>query len=675
MKSGKIFILLIWATLMPASLLFAQFHQTAGPEGAVINAIINHNGTLLAGSWGSGIYRSTDGGLSWNKSDSGLNNSKYIYSFAEKDSVIFAGAGAVYKSTDNGVSWSLDFLNGAIYSLTISGNYIFAAIPSTGIFRSDLSGHNWVLKNNGLTNNLGVNSLVSNNSIIYAGAETGVFMSTDWGNNWTAAGLTEQVRSLAFNQSMIFAGTAAGTVYKAPVGSVNWSFSGNGMVLNGETIRALKVKGGAMYAGSSVNGVYRSDDNGNSWVRHDAGLNVKDVTSLEFLGTVLIAGTNGGGVFSFDSTGNSWIPKNTGITSTSVEKIITQGSDMYCGTYYSGIFASSDNGNTWSSRSSGLPEGPITALYQSGPNMFCGFLFGYGIYKSADQGQTWFHSGLTKAVSAMSELPGKLFAGASDGMYRSTDNGISWSASGSGLPSSSGVMSLLPFGTEIFAGLDSKGVYISTDGGNSWTARNNGISTLSVNSLIKKDTLLFAGTSNGVRRSIDHGEHWTVVNNGLSTLMITSMANVANGILAGTTDGLFFSENNGDTWTNVSAGLTDKNINDVAVIGDNVFVGLNFSGVWTTLLSTMTGVKDNADMKRITCYPNPAHDFLTVKSSDPGMKIDLIRVYDLLGNPVSTASPANVSQFELDIRSLPRGLFILVIRSNGNDQQMKFIVD
>jgi photosystem II stability/assembly factor-like uncharacterized protein len=237
---------------------------------------------------------------------------------------------------------------------------------------------------------------------------------------------------------------------------------------------------------------------------------VKDVSSLECLGTVPIAGTNGGGVFSFDSAGNSWIPKNTGIINTSLATFLTQGADIYCGTYNSGIFFSNDNGNTWTPRSSGLPDAPVMALLQSGQNLFSGIRDGYGIYKSADQGQTWSHSGLAKYVYALSELPGKLLAGANDGVYSSTDNGISWGISSTGLPSSSAVISFLPYGTDIFAGIDNHGVYLSTDGGNSWTARNNGISSFGVNSLIKNDTVLFAGTANGIWRSLDHGEHWFI---------------------------------------------------------------------------------------------------------------------------------------------------------------------
>jgi len=672
MKSMKLYLLLIWSTIMPASMLMAQFHQTSGPEGAVINAIINHNGTLLAGSWGSGLFRSTDGGLSWSKPDSGLDNSKYVYSFAQKDSVIFLGASGVYKSTDNGLSWSYDFLNGVSYGLAISGSYIFATAYYS-IYRSELSGHNWVQKNNGLPNNLIFNCLVSTDSIIYAGTESGVFKSTDWGDTWTSAALNEQVRSLVINQSMIFAGTTAGTVYKSPLGSANWTSSGNGMMPYCEAINSLEVIGNVMYAGSSQFGVYRSDDNGNTWVLHGAGLNVKNVTSLGYIGTVPIAGTFGGGVFSFDSTGNSWIPKNTGIISTSVDRIITQGADIYCGTYYSGMFTSNDNGNSWSPRSSGLPVSPVTALYQSGQNLFCGFGYADGIYKSADQGLTWSHSGLATAINALSELPGKLFAGSYDGMYISNDNGISWIASGSGLPPSGIVFALLPFGTEMFAGLGSQGVYISTDGGNSWSARNNGISTLGVRSLVKKDTLLFAGTSNGVRRSPDHGEHWTVVNNGLTSLTITSMINAGNGILAGTTNGLFYSQNNGDSWTNVSAGLPVKYIYDVSVLGDHVFVGLEFYGVWTMPLSTITGVKENADLKGITCYPNPAHDFLTVKSSCPESRFDLIRVYDMLGNLVSSACPANQNAFSLDVSNLQGGIYILQVRAGAMNQRLKFV--
>jgi len=673
MKTKFLFLLFTWLLLIEPWSLPAQFQQTSGPEGGVINAMINHNGTLLAGSSGAGIFRSADGGNSWVLSNTGLQ-SLIIFAFAEKDSVIFAGsAQGLYKSTDDGLSWSQDGLTVGVVSLAICGNYLFAGTAANGIYRSDLNGNNWVVKNTGLTN-LDVMCIACYDSLLYIATENGIFMSAVWGNSWTAAGFTNLVNSLAVNQSTVFAGTGGGGIYKSPAGSATWTYSGAGLAWN-EAITAIRVNGGVMYAGSPFNGVYCSDDNGNTWVLHNAGLTVQYVRALECLGTVPLAGTNGGGVFSFNEAGNMWIPNNSGIINTRVTALMTQGPEIYCVTYSSGIFATDDNGNTWNSRSTGLPPGPVNALLQSGQNLYCGLGTGNGIYKSADQGQTWLHSGLTRNIYALSELPGKLLAGASDGIYSSTDNGASWWASDSGLPSSPQVFSLLPAGTEVFAGLYNNGVYISADNGTSWTARNNGLQGLTVGTLAKNDSSLFAGTYNGIYRSMDDGAHWTAVNYGLQSLEINVLLNTSNGILAGTFNGLYLSENNGNYWVNVSDGLADKDINSVAVSGNTVFAGTNNNGVWSNLLSVISGVKETGNPKGILVFPNPARDRVTVASPDRGQTFDLVSIYNLLGNLVCSADPGGVSRCTLDVSALPRGLYILVVSRAGTDQRMKLTVE
>src|SRR5262244_11830 len=65
---------------------------------------------VLAGTGGAGVFRSTDGGVSWHRSSSGMPHDTIVFTFAFAPSApgtVFAatyGSG-VYRSTDAGRSW------------------------------------------------------------------------------------------------------------------------------------------------------------------------------------------------------------------------------------------------------------------------------------------------------------------------------------------------------------------------------------------------------------------------------------------------------------------------------------------------------------------------------------------------------------------------------------------
>src|SRR4030095_14512901 len=87
----------------------------------------------------------------------------------------------------------------------------------------------------------------------------------------------------------------------------------------------------------------------------------------------------------------------------------------------------------------------------------------------------------------------------------------------------------------VFVGTQGGGVFRSIDNGESWTGINNGLTATNVRALaISPVDHVFSGTFGGVFRSTDNGDHWIGVNNGLEFPFLISLAVNADGdIFAG----------------------------------------------------------------------------------------------------------------------------------------------
>src|SRR4030095_1279130 len=112
----------------------------------------------------------------------------------------------------------------------------------------------------------------------------------------------------------------------------------------------------------------------------------------------------------------------------------------------------------------------------------------------------------------------------------------------------------------VFVGTQGGGVFRSTDNGESWTGIHNGLTDTNVRALaISGVGHIFAGTFSGAFRSTDNGDTWVAINSGLEFPLVISLAiNSSGDIFAGTFagGGVYRSTDDGDNWTLVDNGFT-----------------------------------------------------------------------------------------------------------------------
>ncbi len=327
-----------------------------------------------------------------------------------------------------------------------------------------------------------------------------------------------------------------------------------------------------------------------------------------------------------------WVPTNTphGFTPT---VLALDDSNLFAG-YNRGLLISNDRGANWIPAGKGLPAGRITSLavrrVAGGAMLFAGTQQD-GIYLSIDYGGSWnpvdqapvvetekhaavigakaYYGGPTVFALVLS---GKfLFAGMNfGGVYRSTNQGGSWTAANEGFTSSAPmglptITAMAVSGEFLFAGTTGDGVFLSTNNGRQWNGASNGLPAdgrsvyCPINALVSipkpKKTdgeNVFAATEGaGVFLTTDDGRRWVPVNDGLRKPVVYSLvASTASGgshVFAGVADGIYLTATNGSHWTNVTTGMPQAKVYALTIAGDTLYAAVARNGVWKRAIAGM----------------------------------------------------------------------------------------
>lgn len=217
-------------------------------------------------------------------------------------------------------------------------------------------------------------------------------------------------------------------------------------------------------------------------------------------------------VYSSSDTGKNWIPING---PTHVNALIIDP--------WGFVFAGADsvykfNRLVWTSANSGLiasdrsPNVYAFAINSSGLLAGVGTVAGNfgGIFLNPNTSSSsiWSPLDIRSGIiirTLVINSSGIIFAGGSTGVYRSTDNGMTWGVNH--LPNSENTNALaLNSNDHLYAGTNG-GLFCSTDSGNTWLYKGlpSKIYSLAINYLGQ----IFAGTDFGIISSADSGKNWT----------------------------------------------------------------------------------------------------------------------------------------------------------------------
>jgi photosystem II stability/assembly factor-like uncharacterized protein len=451
-----------------------------------------------AGSQPVNVMRSTDGGATWtDRTPPHAPMSGRAIAIDPNDSntviAVFGGdfgGGEVWVTTDGGDSW-MD------RSAGLPGNPLNAVVYD------------------------GTRLLVGG-GLLFGSQFVGLYESPDLGVTWTPLHdgtwpvlVVEDIAVDPGDAARIFVAIDGGGVNRTTDGGATWQIGiGGTQALAGRSIRFQPANSQELFLGTSSLAVFHSTNGGDMFVQSSQGISQLDLFSIDSNPldpdeiAVAFQGANDGGVFSSTDGGTTWLLESAPPTRYSNVHFAPNGTLYAISSGPStvaqeGLYRRENNGS-WTPL--GPDQGP---LYESDldtmrfsvndPNLILlgGADFGVAgfegtIWRTSDAGQTWtkvyevgdfqpvtdidiVQDGLDQVMVASHD---DTSGGNQGGVLRSTDGGLSWSPSGSGLPTSflrAPRLCASPSDPQAFylsswLSFSSSGLFRTSDGGVNWAS-------------------------------------------------------------------------------------------------------------------------------------------------------------------------------------------------------------
>ncbi len=687
---------------------------------------------------GMGIYKSTDGGESWEYAglEESRNIGRIVVHPTDPDVVYVAAMGdlfgdtphrGIYKTTDGGDTWAnvlyVSDSTGGI-DLVIhpeSPETLYAAMwervrrpdrrsyggQTCGLYKTTDGGSNWTELTNGLPSpaedvgRIGIDIALSDPDMLYAiyadeiGYFKGVYKTTDGGDNWSQTNDDELT-----------------TCFQ----SYGWWFG---------RIEVDPADPDIAYViGFDL---YKTSNGGSSWAnvsswdvhvdQHSLFIHPEDNDKL-FLG-------NDGGLYTSENGGNTWTFINIlPITQFYTCEIDHQNPQrLYGGTQDNGTNRTLTGGlDDWEHIYGG--DGFQVLVDPSDNNyVYAEYQYG-GLGRSSSGGAAGTFSGATSGIGSSDRKnwntpvvfdpldPEILYYG-SNKVYRSTNRAISWSAISPDLTNGPGInltygtittLSVSPVNQDIiYAGTDDGNVWVSDDAGSTWDQINEGLPNRWVTRVaadpMDEETVYL--TFSGYRwneylphvfRSDDKGQNWTDISSNLPEIPLNDVIidPQDNNILYVASDaGVFSSTNLGQEWQVMGTNMPLVPVNDLdlhnntrklvaATFGRSMY---SYDLNQDTVTTNISGQAFHSSGISMHIYPNPVTGASKVRLSMLHKTAVTIHIADMTGHVIHSTNVGTVMQGvqihnlkSICPSNLGKGVYLLIVETSDESVVQRFVV-
>ncbi|HEY9674388.1 MAG TPA: hypothetical protein V6D11_23315 [Waterburya sp.] len=322
--------------------------------------ISKSNGQLFAGTVNGIIFRSEDEGKNWVEVNPGLTNTDVTAIAVNAQETtqekvqeqIFVGTagGGVLRSSDQGKNWEIinaGLTNTDVTTLAVnSKGQMFIGTAGGGVFHFLEKQNRWESLNRGLTHKHVTAVAIDDKQQLFAGtAGGGVFRFVEAGESWksvsTGLSNTDVTSLIAF--------TKQGT---GTISSEGTTVIGQGTIFTKE----LSI-GDTITVGERTRIVTEINSESATVLKINKAFFPNLLEATTFTTTNLFAGTVDGSIFRSTDNGKSWVSINTGLSNADVTALaVAQNGQIFAGTTLGSILSSTDKYARWVSLNHGLSK-------------------------------------------------------------------------------------------------------------------------------------------------------------------------------------------------------------------------------------------------------------------------------------------------------------------------------